>query len=333
MIYLCFKVSKKNTKQDYKRYFFAFYNSNVIFFYFYKKNILTDYFEKYQQRRIINANISVVVSIAIVLFLLGILGFFLLNSKKITNHFKEKVTISVFFKENAKLTAIKKFEKKIKLSPEIKSTRFITKKEAAKRLQKDIGEDFIQFLGYNPLQDNLEVNLKGDYVNEHKMDSIKKKWQAYDFIADVNYEYYKPLIKVLNQNIKKLSFWIIVISSVFMILVFLMINSAIRLSLYNKRFSIKTMQLVGATKAFIRKPFLKKAFWLGFAGALIASGALFLLLYYVDRYFVEFHFLSDYRLLAILFGGVFITGIFITFVSTFFATQRLLNLKSDQLYF
>jgi len=294
---------------------------------------LTDYFEKYQQRKIINANISVVISITIVLFLLGVLGFFLINSKKITNHFKEKVTISIFFKENAKLTEIKKFEKKIKLSPIIKSTKFITKEEAAKTLQKDIGEDFIKFLGYNPLQDNLEVNLKGDYVNEKQMDSLKQKWQTHRFVSEVNYEYYKPLIKVLNQNIKKLSFWIIIISSVFLLLVFLLINSAIRLSLYNKRFSIKTMQLVGATKAFIRKPFLIRAFWLGFAGAFLASVALYILLYYTDNYFKVFHFLSDYKLLLILFGGIFLTGIFITLTSTFLATQRLLNLKSDQLHF
>ncbi len=294
---------------------------------------MTDFFEKYQKRKIINASISVVISIAVVLFLLGILGFFILNSKRITNHFKEKVTISIFFKENAKLTEIKKFEKKIKLSKEVKSTKFIPKKEAAEQLKTEIGEDFIQFLGYNPLQDNLEINLKGDYVNEKKIDSLKKAWINKKIIADVNYEYYKPLIKILNQNIKKISFWIIVISSVFIFLVFLLINSAVRLSLYNKRFAIKTMQLVGATKSFIRKPFLKKAFWLGFAGAFLASVALFTLLYYLNSYFPDFHILQDYKLLTLLFGGIFLTGIFITLFSTFLATSRLLNLKSDQLYF
>ena len=281
----------------------------------------------------INATVSVVISITVVLFLLGILGFFLLNSKKITNHFKEKITITIFFKDNAKLTAIKKFEKKIKLNPEVKSTRFITKKEAAKQLKDEIGEDFVRFLGYNPLQDNLEVNLKGDFVNEHKMDSIQKLWKSNRLVADVNYEYYKPLIKILNQNIKKLTFWIGLISSFFVFLVFLLINSAIRLSIYNKRFSIKTMQLVGATKAFIRKPFLLKAFWLGVAGSVLASIGIFILLNFFDNHFPEFHFLGDYKLLLILFGGVFVTGITITLFSTFLATGRLLNLNSDQLYF
>jgi len=234
---------------------------------------LSDFFEKYQKRKLISANISVVISIAVILFLLGFLGFFVLNSKKITNHFKEKITITVFFKDKAKLSAIKQFEKKIKLSPQVKKTKFIPKKEAAIQLKKEIGEDFIKFLDFNPLQDNLEVNLNGDYVNEQKMDSLKQKWEAKKFISEVNYEYYKPLVKGLNHNLKTLSFWIIVVSSIFLILVFLLINSAIRLSLYNKRFDIKTMQLVGATKSFIRKPFMIKAFWLGFIGAVLASAA------------------------------------------------------------
>ncbi len=294
---------------------------------------LNDFFDKYQKRRLITANISVVISIAIVLFLLGSLGFFILNSKKITNHFKEKITITVFFKEHAKLSAIKQFEKKIKLSPQVKKTRFVTKKEAAAQLSKDIGEDFIKFLDFNPLQDNLEVNLNGTYVNAKKMDSLKQAWQKNNFVSEVNYEYYKPLIKGLNQNIQKLSFWIMLITGFFLFLVFLLINSAIRLSLYNQRFSIKTMQLVGATKSFIRKPFLIKAFWLGFAGAFLASFFLLSILYYIDRYFPEFQFLTDYKLLVILFSGIFVTGIIITLISTYFASLRLLNLNSDQMHF
>lgn len=294
---------------------------------------MADYFEKYQKRKLFNANLSVVVSIAVVLFLLGILGFFLLNSNKLINHFKEKVTITVFFKEHTKLSEIKRFEKTIKLTPEVKSTKFIPKKDAATQLKKEIGEDFIKFLGYNPLQDNLEVSLKGDFVNEKKMGALKNKWLKNRFISDVNYEYYKPLIKVLNKNIKKLSFWILLVSSVFLILVFLLINSAIRLSIYSKRFSIKTMQLVGATSGFIRKPFLSKAFWLGFIGALLASIFLFIVLYYFDNFFTEFDFLSDYQSLIILFGGIFVAGIMITLLSTFIATSYFLKLKADQLHY
>jgi len=294
---------------------------------------LSDYFEKYQKRKLITANISVVVSISIVLFLLGILGFFLLNSKSITNHFKEKIVISIFFNDKAKITEIKSFEKGIRLEKEVKNTKFVPKKEAAKVLKKEIGENFIDFLGYNPLQNNLEVVLKGNFVTEKNIQRLKNKWQKNHIVSNINYEYYKPLLKVLNQNIKKMSFWIILISSVFIILVFLLINSAIRLSIYSKRFSIRTMQLVGATGSFIRKPFYNKAVVLAFIGATIASVGMASILYSIDKYFPDFKFLSDTKLLIILFGSIYFIGIFITIISTFFATRHFLNLSSEHLHY
>ncbi len=294
---------------------------------------MSNYFEKYQKRKLISANISVVVSIAVVLFLLGILGFFMLNSKNITNHFKEKIIITVFFKVNAKTTEVKQFEKTIRLKKEIKSTRFIAKKVAAEALKRDIGEDFVEFLGYNPLQDNLEVTLKGDFVNEKIITALKKDWLKKSFVSEVNYEYYKPIIKVLNQNVKKMSFWIFLVSGIIVFMVFLLINSAIRLSVYSKRFGIRTMQLVGATKAFIRKPYLLKAILFGVIGAGIASVALLGLLYYLDDVFPDIHFFADKKLLMILIIGVFLTGIIITTISTYFATRRFFNLTSEELHY
>jgi len=294
---------------------------------------LSNYFEKYQKRKLISANISVVISIAVVLFLLGVLGFFMLNSKNITNHFKEKIIITVFFKENAKTTEIKKFEKTIKLKKEIKSTKFIAKKDAAEALKRDIGEDFVEFLGYNPLQDNLEVTLRGDFVNEKIISALKKDWLKKPFISEVNYEYYKPIIKVLNQNVKKMSFWIILISGVILFMVFLLINSAIRLSVYSKRFGIRTMQLVGATKGFIRKPYLIKAVLFGVIGATIALLGLFGLLYYLNNIFPDVHFMADKKILLTLALGIYLLGILITTLSTFFATRRFFNLTSEELHY
>ncbi len=303
------------------------------FFYFYKKINLKDYFDKYQRTRLIKTNISVVLSITIVLFLLGILGFFVLNSKKITNHFKEKVIITIFFKDKAKLADIKKFEKTIKLNKEVKMVKFISKKQAAEGLKKDLGEDFVSFLGYNPLQNNLEVNLNGMYVNEEKMDELAKKWKKNPTVSDVSYQYYKPLIKILNQNVKKMSFWIGIISLFFLLLIFFLINSAIRLSIYGKRFSIRTMQMVGATKNFIRKPFLKKAFILGLIGATLSSLLILGLLYFLDNYFPDFHFLKDYKLMIILIGFIYLIGSGITLLSTLLATNHFLKIKSEQIHF
>ncbi len=294
---------------------------------------MKDYFDKYQRSRLIKTNISVVISITIVLFLLGILGFFVLNSKKITNHFKEKVIITVFFKDKAKLTDIKKFEKKIKLKKEVKNTRFVSKKQAAESLKNDLGEDFVDFLGYNPLQNNLEISLNGDYVNEKKIDELAQNWKKNPTVADVSYEYYKPLINILNQNVKKLSFWIGVVSLFFLLLIFFLINSAIRLSIYSKRFSIRTMQMVGATKSFIRKPFLGKALILGFIGATLAILLLLGLLYFFDGYFVGMNFLADYKLLLMLGAIIYLSGIGITLISTIFATNHFLRMNSEQIHF
>jgi cell division transport system permease protein len=295
--------------------------------------LLKDYFDKYQKSRLIKTNISVVISISIVLFLLGILGFFVLNSKNITNHFKEKIVLTVFFKKDAKLSEIKAFEKKLKMKKEVKSVKFVSKKEAAGSLQKELGEDFIKFLGDNPLQDNLEVTLKGQYVTQQKIDSLKQSWEKNSNISDVSYEYFRPLVKVLNQNIKKLSAWIGIISGVFILLIYLLINSAIRLSIYSKRFSIHTMQMVGATKSFIRRPFLYKSVALGMVGATIALLGLFFLIYFIDSYFPDFKLLRDIKLLALLALIIYLIGIGITFISTFFATNHFLKMRNDQLHY
>ncbi len=294
---------------------------------------MSDYFEKYQKSRLVKTNISVVISISIVLFLLGILGFFVLNSKNITNHFKEKIVLTVFFKKDAKLSEIKAFEKKLKMKKEVKSITFVSKKEAATSLQKELGEDFIGFLGNNPLQDNLEVTLKGQYVTQKKIDSLKTVWEKNPQVADVSYEYFKPLIKVLNQNIKKMSMWIGIISAGFILLIYLLINSAIRLSIYSKRFSIHTMQMVGATRAFIRRPFLWKSFLLGIIGGTFAIAGLLLLLYFVDMYFPDFKLLKDIKLLGLLALIIYLIGIGITFISTLFATNHFLRMRSDQLHY
>jgi len=294
---------------------------------------LKDYFDKYQKSRLVKTNISVVISISIVLFLLGILGFFVLNSKNITNHFKEKIVITIFFKKDAKLSEIKAFEKKLKLKKEVKAVKFVSKKEAAESLKKELGEDFIKFLGDNPLQDNIEISLKGQYVTQKKLDSLKRIWEKSSNVADVSYEYFRPLIKVLNQNIKKMSVWIGFVSIIFILLIYLLINSAIRLSIYGKRFSIHTMQMVGATKSFIRKPFLLKSFLLGVIGASIAIIGLLTLFYFVDSYFPDLKLLKDLKLLALLVLIIYFIGTGITFISTLFATNHFLKMKNDQLHY
>lgn len=288
-------------------------------------------FEKYQKRRLISSYFSVVISISLVLFLLGLLGLLILNTKKVADHFKEKIPVSIYLKDTAKDVEIKQLEKSLALADYTKSTQFISKEEAAESLSKEIGEDYMDFLGYNPLQNAIDVYLKADFVDELKIEEIVNSLKQKNFVDEVDVS--KPLISLLNDNIKKISFWVLLISGIFTFIAVLLINSSIRLSVYSKRFIIKTMQMVGATKSFIRKPFIWKSIRLGVVGAIVAIIGVGIVLFYLDKTFPELALLNDTPLLAGLFLGVFGMGVIITWISTFFATQRFLNLRTDELYY
>ncbi len=296
-----------------------------------KQISMSSSFEKYQKRRLISSYFSVVISISLVLFLLGLLGLLVLNTKKVADHFKEKIALTIYLKDTAKEVEIKQMEKSLALAEYTKSTTYISKDEAAEEHSKDIGENFMDFLGYNPLQNSIDVYLKADFVDQVKIDEITTSITKKDFVDEVAYD--KPLISLLNDNIKKISFWVLLISGIFTFIAVLLINSSIRLSVYSKRFIIKTMQMVGATKRFIRKPFVWKSVRLGMIGAIVALIGVGVVLYYLDKAFPELALLSDKILLIGLFGGVFGIGILITWISTFFATQRFLNLRTDELYY
>jgi len=288
-------------------------------------------FEKFQRRRLISSYFSVILSIALVLFLLGVLGLLELNSKKVADHFKEQIALTIYLKDEAKEVEIKQLEKSLMLAEYTKSTQFVSKEEAAEEHSKEIGENFMDFLGYNPLQNSIDVYLKADFVDANRVKEIADELTAKDFVDEVNYD--QPLISLLNDNIKKISLWIVIISGVFTLIAVLLINSAIRLSVYSKRFTIKTMQMVGATKGFIRRPFIWLSMKLGMVGAVIALAGMAAVLYYLNETFPELELLADPVILAILFVGVFAASIVITWFSTFLATQRFLNLRTDELYY
>lgn len=288
-------------------------------------------FEKYQKRRLISSYFSVVISISLVLFLLGLLSILVLNTKRVADHFKEQIAMSIYLKEGAKEVEIDQLEKKLSLAEYTKSTRFISKDEAAASYKEEIGEDFMEFLGFNPLQNSIDVFFNADYVSEVKIAEIKRDLMEYDFVEEVLYD--KPLIAMLNDNIKKLSFWMLVISGIFTFIAVLLINSSIRLSVYSKRFIIKTMQMVGATKGFIRRPFIWRSVKLGMIGSLLSLLGMGLVLYYLNESFPELELIQEELYIAAIFVSIFVLGIIITWISTFFATQRFLNLKTDELYF
>ena len=288
-------------------------------------------FERYQKRRLISSYFSVVISISLVLFLLGLLGLLVLNTKKVADHFKEQIALTVYIKDTAKDVEIEQLKKSLALAEYTKSSVFVSKEDAAEEHSKEIGEDFMEFLGYNPLQNSIDIHMKADYVSSDQIDKIADDLNSKNFVDEVVYD--KPLISLLNDNVKKISFWILIISGIFTFIAVLLINSSIRLAVYSKRFIIKTMQMVGATKSFIRKPFIWQSVKLGIIGAGLALIGMAAVLYYLNNSFPELELLSDKKIIASLFIGIFIMGLLITWLSTFFATSRFLNLKTDELYY
>ncbi|MDP4885106.1 MAG: permease-like cell division protein FtsX [Flavobacteriaceae bacterium] len=287
-------------------------------------------FDKFQKQRLISSYFSVVLSIALVLFLMGLLGILVLNTKKIGDHFKEQVHLVLFLADDTSDQQIKEISKALSDKPYTKSMTFISKDEAAQAQEKDLGENFVEFLGFNPLKNALDVQLNAEFVDPTTIAEAVAEWEATKGIAEVSYD--QPLIGLLNENITKMTLWILVVSGIFSLVAFLLINSSIRLSIYAKRFIIKTMQMVGATPGFIRKPFILTNVKLGLIGAVMADIFIGIVLWRVQQSIPELDVLGDIKQVAWLFLGVPFLGMSIAGISTFWAAQRFLKLRTAELY-
>ncbi|MDB2521037.1 permease-like cell division protein FtsX [Flavobacteriaceae bacterium] len=283
--------------------------------------------EKFNNRRLISTYFSVVVSISLVLFLTGIIGILLVNSKKVADHFKEQIVMTIYLRDSAKEIELKQLQKTLRLNAATKKVIYVSKEEASQRHANEIGEDFMEFLGYNPLLNSIDVYFKASFLNPAVVSKLSKDIALYSYVNEVVYD--RPLLELLDENIKKITFWMLLASGIFIIVAVLLINSSIRLSIYSKRLIIKTMQLVGATKSFIRRPFIKTHLLMSTLGAIIAMSGMALVLYEMEKRFPELQIFEHPLEPALVFVGVFILGLGITIISTFFATQRYLNLKSD----
>lgn len=288
-------------------------------------------FERYQRRKLISSYFSVTLSIALVLLLLGVLGLLVLNTRKLADHFKEQVTLSVFFKDTARQVEIDQLQKSLVMAPYTKNALYVSKEEAAEQHSAEIGENFLEFLGYNPLKNSIDLQLNAAYVSPVQIDSIATDIETRGFVEEVSYD--RPTIALLTENVQRIGLGILIASGVFTLIAVLLINSSIRLSIYSKRFIIKTMQMVGATKSFIRRPFIWTNIKLGVLGALLALAALYGLLFYLDVNFPDLGLMEDLPTLIAVFASVFVLGVLISGISTFFATQRFLNLRTDDLYY
>ena len=288
-------------------------------------------FDSYQKRRLRSSYFSVVISIALVLFMVGFLGLVLLKSTQVANHFKEEVVITLFLKNDTSNNQIENLRSSLIKEIFTRKIVYISKDDAAKFYAEDLGEDFVNYLGTNPLKNSIDIYLNPGFVTPEKMGEIADRFKDNSYVFEVSYD--KPLVTFLTQNIQRVSFWLFVISSFFGLIALILINSSIRLSVYSKRFNIKTMQMVGATKGFIRKPFIWNGVQLGFIGAIISLIGLSVVIYYIDQKLPTLQLTTDYTTLAYLGGGILIIAFVISWLSTFFATQRFLNLQTEKLYY
>tara|TARA_B100000700_G_scaffold323806_1_gene428410 strand:- start:321 stop:1196 length:876 start_codon:yes stop_codon:yes gene_type:complete len=287
-------------------------------------------FEEFQKKRLLSSYLSVIVIISIVLFLFGVLGLSVISIKSVGNSFKEKLTVSIYLKDDIKNVEINQLKNSLIMSSYIKNIEFISKDEAAIFMEEEYGEDFIDDIGYNPLVNSIDINIKANYINNITLDSISTKILEYKFVDDIIYD--RDLISIMNKNLNKIAFWILPASIIFTLIAFLIINSSIRLSIFSKRHTIKTMQMVGATKDFIRKPFIIQNIKLSLISSIIASIGLAILIAYINQT-VSIMEVLNISLLAILFVFIIMLGIVISWSSTYFATQNILNLNTEKFNF
>lgn len=281
-------------------------------------------------RRLISSYITTVISISLVLFMLGLIGILALSSKRLSNYVKENISFSVFLKEGVKDADILRLQKNLDAAPYVKSTLFITKEMAADQLKKDLGEEFVEYLEYNPLPPAIEVKYHAEYANPDSIAVIERELKEFSQIDEVYYQ--KNLVSLINDNVKRISLIVLVFCILLLVVAIALINNTMRLSVYSRRFTIKTMQLVGATHGFIRWPFIKASVYQGIVAALIAIGLLSAVISVAERELDSIVSLNDFTLVGTLFGLEILIGVMITMFSAFFAVNRYLRTKSSELY-
>jgi cell division transport system permease protein len=281
--------------------------------------------------RLRSSYVTLVVSVSLVLFLLGILGLVLINARELSDYFRESLSFSVMLDDNAKEADIRMLQKDLDAKAYVKSTEYVSKDEAAVKMNEELGEDFISFLGDNPLPPSIDVYLVSQYTVPDSVVKIEKYILEYPFVLEVIVP--ESLLILINENVQKISLFLLVISSFLFLIALTIINNTIRLAIYSKRFIIRTMQLVGATRSFIRKPFIVQSILHGFLAALIAILLLMGLLYLVEREFFMMFTLESTNLLVLLGLALITTGIFINIISTFFSVNRYLSISEDKLYY
>lgn len=282
-------------------------------------------------KRILKSWITSLVSISLVLTMLGFLSIILINGKQLSDYVREKIGFTLVLRDNVKPADIKRLQEQLNTSTFVKSTRYIDKETASKELTEQLGEDFSGFLGFNPLFESIEVKLYASYTQTDSLLRLEKKFLAFPQVKEVFYQ--KDLVQVINQNVRKISFFVLIISALLTTIFIALINNTIRISVYSRRFTINTMQMVGATNGFIRKPFVKQSLWLGFYGAFIANLILAGGLFAFRNEFVGMETPENILNIGLVFIIVVILGLLFSWLSTLFAVNKFLRMKFDEMFY
>ncbi|MBS4056004.1 MAG: permease-like cell division protein FtsX [Bacteroidetes bacterium] len=288
--------------------------------------------DQYTRRRLTGSYITSVVSITLVLFMLGLLGLIVINARRLSDHIKENIGFEIIMNEGVKEAGILQLQKTLDASPYVKSTEYITREEATEMLTKDLGEDFIKWLGeeQNPLMPSIDVRFKAAWANNDSLAVIEKKILENSNVKELFYQ--KSLVHLINKNINRIGVIILGFSVLLLVIAIALINNTIRLSVYSKRFLIRSMQLVGATENFIRKPFIWSSIFQGIIGAIIALLMLTGILYLSVQNIPELALLHEMNTVLIFYAAVFVLGMAISGVSTYFAIGKYLRAKTDKLF-
>ncbi len=288
--------------------------------------------EKSSSRRVAGSYFMSMMSIALVLFLLGVFALLMMHAQKLSNHIRENIGFEIVMNSNVKESSILKLQKQLDAMPAVKSTEYITKDEAMRRLSEDLGEDFMQWLGNeeNPLLPSIDVRFNADWANNDSIMVIQNQLLKNTDIKEIYYQ--KSLVGVINQNVQRIGIALMVASLILLIIAITLIRNTIRLSIYSKRFLVRSMQLVGATPAYIRRPFIRSGITQGFFGALLADLLLALLLYGLNRRVPELALVQDYKIVVGILVGIVLLGILLGGLSTRLALRKYLHADVDRLY-
>lgn len=274
----------------------------------------------------INTNLfSIFIINTIILFTLTIIGFIYLKSSSIENYFKENITINIYLKNSTKEVEFNQLYKFLNLSEIVKKVESISKEDAAVMFAEEIGEEFIGFLGYNPLLDMISINLYGDSIDVYNIENFISSLNNFEFIEEVEYD--KPLVEILSENFERIGYWIIIIGILFFITSFILINNSIKISIFAKRETIKTMQLVGASSSFIRKPFIIEYVKISLFACILAIFIFYIVLIQITSQIQEFEINDNINDIITLTLFIMFFGLISSFISSYFVTQKHLKLK------